>query len=63
MHSTRFVGMGSSAFDTKLSVSLKCILKQKTPSKSHTKTKQICKLALDIAFCEKVFQKGVDVSL
>lgn len=55
--------MGSSAFDTKLSVSLKCILKQKTPSKSHTKTKQICKLALDIAFCEKVFQKGVDVSL
>lgn len=63
MHSTGFVGTVSSAFDSKLSVSLKCILKQNPPSKSHAKIQQNCKLALDTAFCEKVFQEGVDVSL
>lgn len=63
VQSTGFTGVASSAFDLKLSASLRCILKKKTKpknaNKSHIKTQQTCELAFHVAFCERCFRKEV----
>lgn len=57
VHSTGFTGVASSAFDLKLSTSIKCISNNKTHSINHTPKLNKLELVFHVAFYERCFRK------
>lgn len=57
VHNTGFTGVASSAFDLKLSTSIRCMSNSKTHSINHISKLNELELAFHVAFHERYFRK------